>query len=536
MKKTLSLVLSLMMILSTLTALPFTSQAAIGGICDNFSWKIVSGELTISPNGEGIVDEYPWESYKNSITDVVINDGINEIMTGLFDGYTSIETVVIPSTCKRVEDESFHNCTALEEIMLREGVEEIGQDTFCGCSALESVELPSTVKTLDYRAFQDCTALYDVVLNNGLQVIQDNAFYGCTRLSGIIIPSTVTTLGDMSLGYYYSSGNAKLNDFYIAGCGTSGAVKDYADSNGFEYTDIYNFSRKRTNTTLTYLFNQETGLLKIDYETTEPDWLILDRSVWTYYIDKIKAIEITGKIKIGDSAFAGCPNLTSVKLNEGLLELGNFAFADCPKLKSVTIPDSVKGVNGIGTLAFGYVYNKAKDEYYIVNAFTINSSCTNAAVKAYVETYGTDKLGKKLTWSKTHSYDNGKITSTTDKAYTKTFTCTGCTATKKTTYNKKSNTITAKGKTKSVKYATVKKKAVTVKRADAITVTKPVGTVAYAKASGNKNITINKKTGKITVKKGLKKGTYKVKIKVTAAGNATYKAATKTVTVTIKVK
>ena len=47
---------------------------------------------------------------------------------------------------------------------------------------------------------------------------------------------------------------------------------------------------------------------------------------------------------------------------------------------------------------------------------------------------------------------------------------------------------------------------------------------------------VNKKNGKITVKKGLKKGTYKLKIKVTAAGNANYNAGSKSVTVKIKVK
>ena len=62
------------------------------------------------------------------------------------------------------------------------------------------------------------------------------------------------------------------------------------------------------------------------------------------------------------------------------------------------------------------------------------------------------------------------------------------------------------------------------------------GTLSYAKISGNKKITVNKKNGKVTIKKGLKKGTYKVKIKVRAAGNATHKAATRTVTIKIKVK
>ena len=62
------------------------------------------------------------------------------------------------------------------------------------------------------------------------------------------------------------------------------------------------------------------------------------------------------------------------------------------------------------------------------------------------------------------------------------------------------------------------------------------GTKTYAKASGNKKITINKKTCKVTVKKGLKKGIYKVKVKVTAKGNGTHKKATKAVTFKVRIK
>lgn len=106
----------------------------------------------------------------------------------------------------------------------------------------------------------------------------------------------------------------------------------------------------------------------------------------------------------------------------------------------------------------------------------------------------------------------------------------------KYTIAKAANTLTAKGKTVTLKYSKLKKKKQTIVRKKAITLSKAKGTVTYTKSSGNKKITVNKKTGKITVKKGLKKGTYKVKIKVKAAGNSNYKAKTKTVTVTIKVK
>ena len=102
---------------------------------------------------------------------------------------------------------------------------------------------------------------------------------------------------------------------------------------------------------------------------------------------------------------------------------------------------------------------------------------------------------------------------------------------------KKANPLKIKGKTSTVKYSKLKKKNQTLSVGKVISFTKKgQGKVTYAKASGNKKIIINKKTGKVTVKKKLKKGTYKVKVKVKAAGNSKYKPVTKTVTFKIKVK
>ena len=106
---------------------------------------------------------------------------------------------------------------------------------------------------------------------------------------------------------------------------------------------------------------------------------------------------------------------------------------------------------------------------------------------------------------------------------------------------KKANTLTVKPIAVTVKYAKVKKKAQIVKRAKAISVSKPQGIVKYKlssviKAKFKKYFNVNAKTGNITIKKGLKKGTYKIKIIVTAAGTTAYKAGSKTVTTSIKVK
>ena len=99
--------------------------------------------------------------------------------------------------------------------------------------------------------------------------------------------------------------------------------------------------------------------------------------------------------------------------------------------------------------------------------------------------------------------------------------------------NKIAQKMTATAKAKTVKVAKVKKAKQTVAP---ITVKNAQGTVTYKKAGGSAKLTVNAKTGKVTVKKGTKKGTYKCKVKVTAKGNTNYNALSKTVTVTVKVK
>jgi len=98
---------------------------------------------------------------------------------------------------------------------------------------------------------------------------------------------------------------------------------------------------------------------------------------------------------------------------------------------------------------------------------------------------------------------------------------------------KSKNGMTVKSSAKSVKASKVKKAKKTVAP---IKVKGANGKVTYSKVSGSKKLTVNKKTGKITVKKGTKKGKLKIQVKVTAAGDDNHKAASKTVKVTITVK
>lgn len=105
--------------------------------------------------------------------------------------------------------------------------------------------------------------------------------------------------------------------------------------------------------------------------------------------------------------------------------------------------------------------------------------------------------------------------------------------TEKPTVKQKTPTIRTKVSSKTFKASFLKKKSQSF-TLDASVNSK--GTLSYKKTSGSSGISVNSKTGKITVKKGMKKGTYKVKVQIKAAAKGNYKAGTKTVTVTVKVK
>ena len=86
---------------------------------------------------------------------------------------------------------------------------------------------------------------------------------------------------------------------------------------------------------------------------------------------------------------------------------------------------------------------------------------------------------------------------------------------------------------KTVKYSALKKaKMITAP----LTVNNAAGTVRYSRVSGSKKLTVNKKNGKITIKKGTRKGTYRIKVKITADGDANHLSASQKVSAAVRVK
>jgi hypothetical protein len=98
------------------------------------------------------------------------------------------------------------------------------------------------------------------------------------------------------------------------------------------------------------------------------------------------------------------------------------------------------------------------------------------------------------------------------------------------------NPMTVKTHNKSVSQAALAKKKKTFTKA--ITVKNAVGKVTYAKVfeGSSKRLSVNKKTGAITVKRGTKAGVYSIVVDVMASGDENYMSAYELAVVKVRVK
>jgi len=134
--------------------------------------------------------------------------------------------------------------------------------------------------------------------------IGNSAFSGCTNLTSVTIGNSVTSIGNSA--FYNCTSLTAIN----VDAGNSA----YSSENGV-------------------LFNKDkTTLIQYPAAKTGSTFSIPD--------------SVTS---IGDSAFSGCTNLTSVTIGNGVTSIGQSAFSRCTSLTSVTIPNSV---TTIGSWAF----------------------------------------------------------------------------------------------------------------------------------------------------------------------------------------
>ncbi len=104
--------------------------------------------------------------------------------------------------------EQFANCTSLMSVknFNNNTLETISHNAFENCSSLESITLPDSVKRIESKAFSGCSSLTSINIPDGVIYIEDLAFSGCSSLTSITIPESVTYFGEFIFGYLLPEG------------------------------------------------------------------------------------------------------------------------------------------------------------------------------------------------------------------------------------------------------------------------------------------------------------------------------------------
>ena len=151
-------------------------------------------------------------------------------------------------------------------------------------------------------------------------------------------------------------------------------------------------------TNMEWEFNTGSGALFLIGTGPMDDYTSSSETPWAQYKDQIKSIQTDSRSQyttIGDYAFAGCQNLTSVDLPNTVTKISGYAFDNCTGLTSVTIPNSVTSIgnyafydcSGLTALTIGEGVTSIGDWAFYrctgLTSVTIPNSVTSIGEKAF---------------------------------------------------------------------------------------------------------------------------------------------------------
>ena len=382
MKKYVSIILVLVMLLSVFYAVPLTAHAELSGSCGNSIKWTLSDDYVLTISGTGQMKNYssgqsvPWRNRR--ITSVVIGNGVTSIGDYAFYETASLAKVTIPdsvesigkeafSYCKHLVniiipgtvtclgDNAFSYCTSLESVTIPTSVTSVGTGCFSGCSALSSADISNSVLSISNSMFSRCTSLTCVEIPCSVTSIGDYAFYGCNSLTAITLPNSVISIGSCSLYSCTSLNGVSIPDS-VTSIGWNAfhnctALQSICIPNSVKTISQFAFSNCTSLTSVKIsdslktisanLFSGCTSLASIAIPDSVSD---IESNAFDK-CTKLEEITFGKSVKtIGNNSFSECSSLKNVSLPDSLVSIGKQAFTVCRSLTSIMIPNSLKTI------------------------------------------------------------------------------------------------------------------------------------------------------------------------------------------------
>ena len=291
-----------------------------------------------------------WYIGDNTVTKVIVPEGVEKIGSYAFANLTALEEIVLPSTLQSIEYGAFYGCTSLEKITFsgENHLQIINQNAFENCDLQGTIDLSAACVISDY-AFAGNVDLEGFVTSDDLLSIGQYAFAGCKKLKDVTIESS-----KVKYGAYAFTGCEGLESFYVNAAvvpeGMFYEAKNLTKVTiGPDVNDIGEFAFRTTkvedfeiasgnkaykNQTAAYILSADGATVVAVSPTFRGE----------FTAEQLGGVKVTA---IADGAFSHNTKITSVTLPE-VTVIGDYGFGSSEALAAVTLGDLTE----IGEYAF----------------------------------------------------------------------------------------------------------------------------------------------------------------------------------------
>ena len=385
--------------------------------CENLSYVELPGNMKETP--EGIF----WNC--TSLKRISLPQGLTKIGNASFYG-SGLERITLPDTVTEIDDWAFAWLTNMKTIDIPDSVETIGFSAYIYAAGVETIRLGAGVTSVGKDAFhtwnvdlgeapvmQVQTEAAATALRRsgyGQEILLDGVPYtgynGVSFTDGTFSYMPISDTEVQVVGFNDQTGETEITmpaEVYCEGDDRTYTVTSVNDKVFFQNQSIYKLHLPDTLTDLgerafDQMFNvcevnipqnlenvgyQAMGYLGWDGKSIGLEFnkdLVLEVPGTIEFMDECAfagnqhgAIVVgEGLTEIGDYAFTGCYNATSLTLPSTLERIGLNAFQDCTSLTSVELPDSVTYIddNAFATLDLKTIDLPENLEYIGSSAFS----------------------------------------------------------------------------------------------------------------------------------------------------------------------